>query len=485
MADESVVSPASSRASSASKDNMKNNAHLTEASTDPSLSGSSVQYRVAEEGGPDENQMSSENAEGLPSRGSELHASGQCSRCCFFFKGRCRNGLNCQFCHMPHERRSRGRGCRGHGTQKRKLAAAALANTELSEGCLSSVPRSVGEDEGIRSTVPATDTVVEPGLVRPAPPPGLLKVEAKINTEQTEEAFEKTSTGQSGASGSSEAPDVRIRGPPGLEATVNKADSNADVPKTKSSTLLSTLPSTVPTTVPTAQACLSVPAPGGMATNMVAWSSHCDARRPEGVWVSTTPVADHQAAMGLPAWADGGYANNTLCTVAATTPTTTGAGQRASGVLLATPGNATNVASKAKQIFGTTPGGIQAANPANRVVLAPAHLPNSTEETGEISPKVDAAELPRLLGFSGGRYGVNGYNSGKVGTTTSTDGGATRAPPPGRFTVPDKKAATSPVESATDYNSDAAPKKVTSAEIVVGAAGLDPSMPVKKRVPAW
>mmetsp|Transcript_58442 Transcript_58442/g.118856 ORF Transcript_58442/g.118856 Transcript_58442/m.118856 type:complete len:468 (-) Transcript_58442:82-1485(-) len=59
----------------------------------------------------------------LPSVGSALHASGKCSRCCFFLKNRCRNGVNCQFCHLPHERRSRGRGCRGHGGGSRKEEA--------------------------------------------------------------------------------------------------------------------------------------------------------------------------------------------------------------------------------------------------------------------------------------------------------------------------------------------------------------------------
>mmetsp|Transcript_90890 Transcript_90890/g.294071 ORF Transcript_90890/g.294071 Transcript_90890/m.294071 type:complete len:529 (+) Transcript_90890:132-1718(+) len=52
----------------------------------------------------------------LPSHGSVLHAEGKCSRCCFHMKNRCRNGANCQFCHLKHERRTRGRGCRGHGT---------------------------------------------------------------------------------------------------------------------------------------------------------------------------------------------------------------------------------------------------------------------------------------------------------------------------------------------------------------------------------
>lgn len=57
-------------------------------------------------------------AGGLPSVGSALHTSGRCSRCCFFLKSRCRNGVNCQFCHLSHERRSRGRGCRGHGSSR-------------------------------------------------------------------------------------------------------------------------------------------------------------------------------------------------------------------------------------------------------------------------------------------------------------------------------------------------------------------------------
>jgi len=63
-------------------------------------------------------EMGATAARGLPSVGSALHAAGKCSRCCFYLKNRCRNGVNCQFCHLPHERRPRGRGCRGHGTSK-------------------------------------------------------------------------------------------------------------------------------------------------------------------------------------------------------------------------------------------------------------------------------------------------------------------------------------------------------------------------------
>lgn len=43
----------------------------------------------------------------LPSLGSAKHAEGLCKRCCFFPKGRCVNGRNCEFCHFEHEKRKR------------------------------------------------------------------------------------------------------------------------------------------------------------------------------------------------------------------------------------------------------------------------------------------------------------------------------------------------------------------------------------------
>jgi len=43
----------------------------------------------------------------LPSLGSLGHFAGQCSRCCFFPKGRCLNGYDCRFCHFEHEKRHR------------------------------------------------------------------------------------------------------------------------------------------------------------------------------------------------------------------------------------------------------------------------------------------------------------------------------------------------------------------------------------------
>lgn len=45
----------------------------------------------------------------LPSIGSAMHASGECRRCNFFPKGRCQNGKDCIFCHLPHEKRKPSR----------------------------------------------------------------------------------------------------------------------------------------------------------------------------------------------------------------------------------------------------------------------------------------------------------------------------------------------------------------------------------------
>mmetsp|Transcript_81697 Transcript_81697/g.243590 ORF Transcript_81697/g.243590 Transcript_81697/m.243590 type:complete len:440 (-) Transcript_81697:178-1497(-) len=43
----------------------------------------------------------------LPSIGSAKHHEGACKRCCFFPKGRCLNGHDCEFCHYEHEKRKR------------------------------------------------------------------------------------------------------------------------------------------------------------------------------------------------------------------------------------------------------------------------------------------------------------------------------------------------------------------------------------------
>lgn len=52
------------------------------------------------------------------SKGSEGHENGQCKRCAFFSKGRCRNGDDCAHCHLEHgHRRSRRNRCHGAAVQ--------------------------------------------------------------------------------------------------------------------------------------------------------------------------------------------------------------------------------------------------------------------------------------------------------------------------------------------------------------------------------
>merc|ERR1740117_1801569 len=60
----------------------------------------------------------SANAE-LPSVGSAAHGEGMCKRCCFFPKGRCVNGSDCQFCHFAHEKR-KSKGKKKKKTRRRK-----------------------------------------------------------------------------------------------------------------------------------------------------------------------------------------------------------------------------------------------------------------------------------------------------------------------------------------------------------------------------
>jgi hypothetical protein len=61
----------------------------------------------------------------LPSIGSAEHAAGTCRRCNFFPKGRCQNGQNCSFCHLPHDKRKPSR------QEKRERRAAWLALHDL------------------------------------------------------------------------------------------------------------------------------------------------------------------------------------------------------------------------------------------------------------------------------------------------------------------------------------------------------------------
>jgi len=67
----------------------------------------------------------------LPSVGSVGHYAGQCSRCCFFPKGRCSNGTSCNFCHLDHERVRRKRGGAKKAAKAAKEDEAANSTPEI------------------------------------------------------------------------------------------------------------------------------------------------------------------------------------------------------------------------------------------------------------------------------------------------------------------------------------------------------------------
>jgi len=89
----------------------------------------------------------------LPSIGSKDHAIGECKRCAFFFKGRCRNGKECSHCHLPHDatRRKRNR-------RKAKGSAIQLEDNADYEGDL---------DDDVMSEPPLDfDVISEPPVVK-------------------------------------------------------------------------------------------------------------------------------------------------------------------------------------------------------------------------------------------------------------------------------------------------------------------------------
>jgi len=121
-------------------------------------------------------------AEGLPSIGSAEHASGQCRRCNFFAKGRCRNGFDCVFCHFPHDRRKLSRQEKREAQAARRMCqssentAAPASQPERSES-----EEAVQQDSELPLSASSPAWVPEPSMksiVAPQPtvallPPGL------------------------------------------------------------------------------------------------------------------------------------------------------------------------------------------------------------------------------------------------------------------------------------------------------------------------
>jgi len=105
-------------------------------------------------------------ADGLPSFGSAQHSAGECRRCNFFAKGRCRSGFDCTFCHLPHDRHKLSR------QEKREQQAArqALRNDEGSGTDDGSDIDSEGETSMLQQMGPLLLSPAAAGA-----PPGLSK----------------------------------------------------------------------------------------------------------------------------------------------------------------------------------------------------------------------------------------------------------------------------------------------------------------------
>lgn len=83
----------------------------------------------------------------LPSIGSAEHAAGTCRRCNFFPKGRCQNGQNCSFCHLPHDKRKPSR------QEKRERRAAWLALHDLPAGTAEGEEQEMDSDVDVQQTL--------------------------------------------------------------------------------------------------------------------------------------------------------------------------------------------------------------------------------------------------------------------------------------------------------------------------------------------
>jgi len=103
----------------------------------------------------------------VPSVGSAGHFTGNCSRCCFFPKGRCNNGKNCSFCHFDHDRRPR-RSKRGGKNkvdeESSTTVSEASIETEAKTKAATEVPNELAIEE---PATPAPVVVKPPGLRTP------------------------------------------------------------------------------------------------------------------------------------------------------------------------------------------------------------------------------------------------------------------------------------------------------------------------------
>lgn len=92
----------------------------------------------------------------LPSVGSAKHAEGLCKRCCFFPKGRCLNGTDCEFCHFDHEKRKRKK-------KKKKGSKQKDSDSDGDDSGATDDPDGSGEETANHFEVPMTASSLPDG----------------------------------------------------------------------------------------------------------------------------------------------------------------------------------------------------------------------------------------------------------------------------------------------------------------------------------
>lgn len=95
-----------------------------------------------------------------PSIGSASHAIGACKRCCFFPRGRCMNGYDCEFCHYEHEKRKRKNKKKGKQVASCRLQGAqpvlSQASSNASKPCVAGLCAALGRGGSHALSIPAT-----------------------------------------------------------------------------------------------------------------------------------------------------------------------------------------------------------------------------------------------------------------------------------------------------------------------------------------
>lgn len=128
----------------------------------------------------------------LPSLGSAPHHLGTCKRCCFFPKGRCTNGYQCDFCHFDHEKRKR------KNKKKKKKAVAEGTGSPIPVASQGTTPAPVTTQVAVTQVAsanppPIQQTVVQTTIVaqppsQPTSPTAIVAQSGPLLTSVTAEA---------------------------------------------------------------------------------------------------------------------------------------------------------------------------------------------------------------------------------------------------------------------------------------------------------